>query len=109
MDKTTFENTKELIAQDFELEAVEGESITEEQLLMLLAERMDFLIQNRPEFLFSLMYRLDVDERKVEAALSPIAPEPGHIGLARLVIERQRKRAFTKQFYKQEELDDLDW
>lgn len=109
MDKTTFENTKELIAQDFELETVEGESITEEQLLMLLAERMDFLIQNRPEFLFSLMYRLDVDERKVEAALSPFAPEPGHIGLARLVIERQRKRAFTKQFYKQEDLDDLDW
>jgi hypothetical protein len=109
MDKKTFENTKELIAKDFELETIEDDNLTEEDLLMMLAERMDYLIEKRTEFLFSLMYRLDVDERKVSAALSPIAPEPANIGLARLVLERQKQRAFTKQHYKQEKLDDMDW
>jgi hypothetical protein len=109
MDKTTLDNTKDLIAKDFELETVEDDSVTEEQLLEMLAERMDFLIQNRTEFLFSLMYRLDVDERKVEAAMHPLAPEPPHIGLAKLVLERQKQRAFTKQYYKQDKLDDMDW
>ncbi len=109
MDKKTFENTKKLIAKDFELETTEEDNITEEDLLMMLAERMDYLIEKRTEFLFSLMYRLDVDERKVRAALSPIAPEPANIGLARLVLERQKQRAFTKQYYKQEKLDDMEW
>lgn len=109
MDKKTLENTRDLILKDFEIDSVESEEITEEQLLEMLAERMDFLIQNRTEFLFSLMYRLDVDERKVERALHPLAPEPAHIGLARLVLERQKQRAFTKQHYKQDKLEDMDW
>lgn len=109
MDKTTLENTKDLIAKDFELEAIEEDSVSEEELLRILAERIDFLIEKRTEFLFSLMYRLDVDERKVNAALHPAAPEPAHIGIARLVLERQKQRAYTKQYYKQEKLDDMDW
>ncbi len=109
MDKKTLKNTKKLLARDFELEAIEDDSISEDELLMLLAERMDFLIEKRTEFLFSLMYRLDVDERKVNAALSPAAPEPANIGLARLVLERQKQRAFTKQYYKQDKLEDMDW
>ncbi len=109
MDKRTFDSTKELIAKDFELETLEDDTISEEQLLELLAERMDFLIQNRTEFLFSLMYRLDIDERKVEKALHPLSPEPANIGLARLVLERQKQRAYTKQHYKQDKLEDMDW
>ena len=58
------------------------------------------------EVLLSLMYRLDIDEKKVEFALSPIAPEPANRGLAMLVLERQKQRVYTKQKYKSEQLDD---
>ena len=109
MDKNTLDSTKALLAQDFELENIHDDAVSEDELLDMLAQQMDFLIEKRTEFLFSLMYRLDVDERKVAAALSPLAPEPANIGLARLVIARQKQRAFTKQHYKQEKLDDMDW
>ncbi|MCB0584494.1 MAG: hypothetical protein KDD06_04100, partial [Phaeodactylibacter sp.] len=61
----------------------------------------------RLEFLLSLMYRLDIDEKKVHFALSPYSEEPANIALSRLILERQKQRAFTKQHYKQEDLGDL--
>lgn len=101
--------TRELIARDFELEPIDdSEQITEEELLRVLSNRIAYMIEYQLEFLLSLMYRLDVSEQKVSDALSPGASEPANIGLARLVIERQKQRAFTKQFYKQEKLEDLD-
>lgn len=97
--------TTELLAQDFEIEAAPGE-ITEEQLLQILATQVAFLIENRMEYLLSLMYRLDIDERKVEAALSPASPTPPHLAIASLVLERQKQRAFTKLNYRQPVLEE---
>lgn len=109
MSSSELMQTRELIARDFELEPIdENEQITEEELLRVLSNRIAYMIEYQLEFLLSLMYRLDVSEQKVSDALSPGAPEPANIGLARLVIERQKQRAFTKQFYKQEKLKDLD-
>lgn len=109
MTTPEFEHTRELITRDFELETTaDQEAISEEELFHLLANRIAYMIEYQLEFLLSLMYRLDVSERKVEEALSPGAPEPANIGLAKLVLERQKQRAFTKQYYKQDELEDLD-
>jgi hypothetical protein len=98
---------KELIVQDFELAAPQ-EEMTEEEFFNFLSDHIAYLIENRLEYLLSLMYRLDVSEAKVHWALSPFAPEPANIGIARLVLERQKQRVATKQFYKQERPDDLD-
>lgn len=100
--------TQDLINRDFELTETSEELVTEEELLQMLAERIGFLIENRMEFLLSLMYRLDVDEGKVHLALSPFAEEPPAMGLARLVLARQKQRAHTKQAYKPADLGDLD-
>lgn len=109
MDTSEFQQARELITRDFELETTqEQEEITEEVLFQLLSNRIAYMIEYQLEFLLSLMYRLDISEEKVNAALSPTAPEPPNTGLARLVLERQKQRAFTKQFYKQEKLEDLD-
>jgi len=81
-----------------------------EELLQILADRMDEMLQLQIEYLFSMMYRLDIDERKVHFALSPIAPEPANLGLARLILERQKQRAYTKMHYKPGKIDDdLAW
>lgn len=101
MEKEDLQQTVELIARDFELQSVE-ETLTEEDLLHLLADQVAYMIDYKLEVLLSLMYRLDIDENKVNAALLPSAPEPANIGIARLVLERQKQRAFTKKYYKQE-------
>jgi hypothetical protein len=106
MENETLQQTAALIARDFELQSTE-ETLTEEELLRLLAYQVAYMIDHQLEVLLSLMYRLDVDERKVAAALSPLSPEPPNINIARLVLERQKQRIFTRQHYKQE--TNWDW
>ena len=101
------EATKSVILQDFEIEG-QDPLMTEEQLFNLLANQIAYMIEYKMEYLLSLMYRMDVKEAKVQFALSPLAPDPPHIGLAKLVMDRQRARMATKQFYKQPKLDDID-
>jgi|NOAtaT_6_FD_contig_91_1532763_length_1888_multi_3_in_0_out_0_2 hypothetical protein len=99
MDTAQLRVTTELIAHDFAIENAEGE-ITEAQLLEILAGQIEVLIERKMEFLLSLLYRLDIDERKVDFALSPFSPKPPHVAIAELVLERQKQRAFTKMSYK---------
>ncbi|MEM9917390.1 MAG: hypothetical protein AAF990_04805 [Bacteroidota bacterium] len=99
--------TSELIARDFGLE-IGAEPLEESELLDLLANQLAYMIEYRLEFLMSLMYRLDVKERCIQEALSPGAKLPANIGLAKLVLERQKQRIFTKQFYKQQKPEDLE-
>lgn len=106
MKKDT-EQIRELIVKDFELENI-NEGLTEEELFDLLANQVAYMIEHQLEMLMSLMYRLDIDEKKVNFALSPFSPEPANIGIAKLVLERQKQRIFTKSFYKQKPLEDLD-
>lgn len=104
-------NTTELIARDFALENPERE-MTEEELLQLLSDVIAHMIERKLDFLLSLLYRLDVEEHKINIALAPTSNEPANVALARLVLERQKQRVFTKQFYKQqneEDLGDLAW
>lgn len=84
---------------------------TDEELVQLLSERIAVMLEREPEQLMSLLYRLDVLEKKIVPVMHPLAPEPAHIGLARLVLERQRQRMETKRSVKTEQLDDnwKDW
>lgn len=96
-----------MIVKDFELVAPE-EELTEEEFFDFLADHIAYLIEHKLEYLMSLMYRLDINEAKVHFALSPMAAEPANIGIARLVMERQKQRVATKQYYKQVQPDDMD-
>jgi hypothetical protein len=107
--QSTTQLAAELIRRDFAIDkGLEG--VSEEELFQLLADHIDWLIEHRMEWLLSLMYRMDIDEAKVQWAISPLAPEPANIGLARLVLERQKQRAHTKQTYKPEDLgEEWEW
>jgi|APTNR8051073442_1049403.scaffolds.fasta_scaffold01607_5 hypothetical protein len=94
-----------LIRRDFEWDNDAG-APTEDELFELLSNHIAWLIEHRLEWLLSLMYRMDIDEARVSAALHPLAAEPANIGLARLVLERQRQRAQTKRDYQPPKLDD---
>ena len=98
-----------LVREPFELGAVEP-PVSEEALVALLAERIGEMLERQPEYLMSMLYRLDVLEEKIGPVMHPMAPEPANIGLARLVLERQRQRMETKRNIKPEPLGDWkDW
>lgn len=96
-----------LIVRNFELETTE-EILSEEELLDLLIRQVDYMIAYKMDYLLSLLYRLDVLEHKINHALSPIAVDPPAIGLAKLILERQKQRIATKQTYKPKMDQDMD-
>lgn len=109
MSESSLAHTTDLVRGPFELESAPPPG-TEAELLALLADRIEEMLARRPEYLMSLLYRLDVLEEKIRPVLHPGAPEPPHIGLARLVLERQQQRAETKRSVRSEPLEGLeDW
>ncbi len=107
MNESTLSQATDLIRAPFELESAPTPS-SEAELLALLAERIEEMLIHRPDYLMSLLYRLDVLEEKIRPVLHPSALEPPHIGLARLVLERQKQRAETKLNIKPDPLEGLE-
>ena len=107
MKKETKETAK-LIARDFEMEKVGKEELSEEELLRLLESQVAYYIEHRLEFLLSSLYRLDISEKLVRNALLPSSAVPANVAIAKLILDRQKKRVFTKQFYKQPKIEDLE-
>jgi len=107
VEKSLIQQTSQLIARDLGLELGE-DPITEQELFDLVANEVAYMLEHRLETLFSLLYRLDVSEEQTRKALSPESEEPANIYIARLIIERQKQRIFTKQYFKQQKPDDLD-
>lgn len=98
-----------LIARDFDLtQGAQAEQLSEEALTDYLANEIGLMLERNIENLFSILYRLDINENKVREAMSPLAAEPANIALAKLVIERQKQRLATKANIRPEKLDD-DW
>ena len=94
---------EDLIRQQFDLEI---DRAVDDEVLERLAERIDQLLAGDLENFMSMMYRLDVAENKIQAALSPDHDEAPGLALARLIIDRQLQRIHTKQIYRQQPLED---
>ena len=107
MSDNTLAQTTALIRAPFELEAGPPPA-DEAELLALLAARIEEMLIHRQDSLMSLLYRLDVLEEKIRPVMHPNAPEPPHIGLARLVLERQKQRIETKLKIKPDPLEGME-
>ena len=92
-----------ILRKRFELESTQHDAQNVEQLL---ANRIAELLETDVESFMSMLYRLDVQEHKIQAAFSPTNSESPNLTLARLIIDRQHQRMITKQTYKQKPLDD---
>ena len=98
--------TAALIVDDFEMSLTETPFLTEDQLLEALSDHVEMMMKYRMEVLMSTLYRLDVSERKVAQAMSPAAELAPNIGIAQLIINRQKQRLHTKATYKVDPLKD---
>lgn len=107
MEEKSIQEVRSLIAQEFELEPSESLE-DEENLLRDLTEQVAYMLDNRAETLFSTMYRLDISEKKIRAALHPSTPIPPAQGIAQLIIDRQKMRLWTKKNIQSPKLEDWD-
>ena len=85
-----------------------AEPADEAAMLDLIAARVSELIADEPDLLFSYMYRLDIDQDKIEEALIP-GNEPVEMQLARLILTRQMQRLATKARYKVGPIDGWEY
>jgi hypothetical protein len=99
-----------LIAQDFDLQVIEDQD--EEALLAHVARRVEQLLEGDKDFLMGMLYRLDVLEEKILAALSKTEKDPVPLALAKLILERQKQRYKSKlNSFKPlpDDMQDLAW
>jgi hypothetical protein len=83
----------------FERLLPEGEAILDEPaLLELFTTRVEELMRDDLGLLLSSLYRLDVEEHKIQSALRSADVPPAR-GIAKLIIERQKERLKTKSKY----------
>jgi hypothetical protein len=86
-----------LIAQDFGLTPENPRDIA--AFLAYLADVIAYMLEHQTDKLFGLMYRLDIDEHKIQTIFAPFHAESPNVGLARLVWERQLERVQTRKTY----------
>ena len=83
----------------------EGRRYGEEELLELLTGWIAQLLDARRDWLLGKLYRMDVRERDILAALAVPDARPAR-ALARLVLERQRERLAARARYRSPPLDE---
>lgn len=89
--------TKELACKDFDL----PESTAYENLQKLLQERIVYLLIHDLPGLWNILYRIDVNERKVKQLFESGTSEHIAPGISELVLQRLKEKAETRLKYKQ--------
>ncbi len=95
------------LGQDWDLQL--PDTLSEEALLRLLADRIVTVLERGPETFFQLMYRLDISEKKLNAIL---LEDDVAMKIARLIYDRQIQKIQSRQVNKMtRESDDpeLKW
>ena len=80
------------------------DSIPDEEMIEIISVRVEQLLKADPDLLMSYMYRLDVLEKNIKAAIEH-SLTPIHICFAQLIWDRQKERIATKKKYKQDPIE----
>lgn len=89
-----------LVQKDIGVEV--AQEADEQALLNAIIDRVAWMLRCDKDLLMSYLYRLDVLEHKINAALMPGNPLSAEEALGRLIFERQKERIETRKKYKTE-------
>ncbi len=98
MDDENLEVSK-TISQD--LDIILPNELTDEEMILHIADRVEQMLKGDPDLLMSYLYRLDVEEKNIQKAMDT-SIMPIHVTFANLIWERQKQRLATKQLFKQD-------
>lgn len=90
---------KNSLAQNFDL--IIPEKLSEEDLTDMLSNYINQLIQTDFEKLIFLMYKIDVDEKKLKQLLHQQPQNDAGKIIARLIIQRQQEKIAAKKQFRQ--------
>lgn len=76
---------------------IPNDNISDEEMIEILAEKVQAYLDVNISLLMSYLYRLDVLEKDIKEALSNSTNEAGHYALAKLIWKRQKQRHETKK------------
>ena len=79
------------LGQDWDLRL--PDTLSEEAILRLLADRIVDILERGPETFFQLMYRLDISEKKLNAVLQD---DDVAMKIARLIYDRQLQKIHSR-------------
>lgn len=96
----------ELIGQDMGLNTYFD--ITEDELIVMISDRVKEMLETEKELLLSYLYRLDISNAKVNSVLRVSHIIPAHESLAVLIYQRQVERVRSKKKYKQKPIEGWD-
>ena len=88
-----------------ELDIQDGQYLTEDEILIILINRVNELLENDKDLLMSYLYRLDISQKKIASVLRVTNVIPPEQSLARLILDRQIERIKTKRKYKQDPIE----
>lgn len=97
----------DLIYNDLNLES--QNSLSDEDLLSIIADRVSWFLENDKDLLLSYLYRLDIEEDKIDKALSPSDIDPAHIAIGKLILHRQKQRVQSKLKYKVDPIEGWEY
>ncbi len=72
--------------------------LDEESVIQLFTTRVEEMIRDDLDLLLSTLYRLDVEEDKIQNALRSSTVPPAR-GIAMLILDRQKERLKTRKSY----------
>jgi len=82
--------------------------LSDKEMIDIISVRVEQMLKGDPDLLMSYLYRLDVLEKKIKAAMMT-SIEPAHVTFAKLIWERQKERILTKEKYKQDPIEGWDF
>lgn len=82
-------------------------AVTEKDLAVVLSQRINELIKNDMSRLISVLYRIDVDEKKIREMLKENKGTDAGLIIAYLVIDRQKQKIKTRNMFNTR-VDDID-
>lgn len=108
MADSTTQEIAEILKRDWEISL--PDTISEEEILRQLTNRVARLIESGPENFFQLMYRLDISEKKLNAV---IGDDDVAGKIARLVYDRQLQKIKSRELFRNtntvKDDEDLSW
>jgi hypothetical protein len=75
------------------------QAANEAELLELIRQLVQELIDQDFEKLLLVLYRLDINEAKVKAAIDMAGPANAPLNIAQLIIEREKQKIDTRAKY----------
>jgi hypothetical protein len=92
--------TRDLILQDFELDL----PTEKKELMEALRQALVYLLLNNLPKLWNILYRIDVNEKKVKALFNNNLPEEIAPKMAKLIYERLEEKAITRVEYRKKNI-----